>query len=317
MAGNDPRPRGRDRPGPVSLLAWRWPGAVIALVVLLLLQTAGCGGARPEAAGGGGEELPARRVVSLDYCADQYVLALLDRQQILRLSPDATDDYSYLRERARGVPTVRARAEDVLVLQPDLVVRSYGGGPNARGFFEDAGVPVVQIGYASDIDAVRRNLLQVAEDLGARVRGRALLADMDRRLAAVAAQGTAGREVLYLTPAGVTAGPGTLVDELLRAAGLTNFEQRPGWHSIPLERLAYEQPELLAPAFFESRTNHLDHWTPSRHPVARRQMARVPAVPLQGAWVACGGWFLVEAVEALADGPAARRGPVAARSGAR
>lgn len=259
-----------------------------------------------------------RRIISLDYCADQFVLALADREAILRLSPDATDDYSYLRAQARGLPTVRPRAEDVLVLQPDVVVRSYGGGPNVRRFLESAGVRVVQIGWASGIDAVRRNLRDVAGELGAARRGRALLEDMDRRLAAIAARrGDAPRrKVLYMTPAGVTAGPGTLVHELLEAAGLANFEQRPGWHSIPLERLAYERPDLVAPAFFEVRTNHLDHWTASRHPVARRQMRSLPGVPLQGAWVACGGWFLVDAVEALADGARAP-GQVAARTGGR
>ena len=67
------------------------------------------------------------RVVSLDYCADQFLLKLADPEQILALSPDAGAGFSYLREEAQGSPTVRPRAEDLIALSPDLAIRSYGG----------------------------------------------------------------------------------------------------------------------------------------------------------------------------------------------
>ena len=103
-----------------------------------------------------------------------------------------------------------------------------------------------------------------------------------------------------MTPAGVTTGEGTLVHELFVAAGLENFLDRPGWNPLPLERLAYERPDLIAAAFFESATNHVDNWSAARHPVAQAQLRELPVVPLEGAWTACGGWFLLDAVEALA-----------------
>ena len=70
-------------------------------------------------------------VVSLDYCADQYVLALADREQILAVSKDAERMFSLLREKAAGIPKVRAAAEDVVALAPDVVVRSWGGDARA------------------------------------------------------------------------------------------------------------------------------------------------------------------------------------------
>ena len=87
--------------GRAALLA----GAVIALA-------AGCGPTTPLVPDG-----PARRIVSLDYCADQYVLGLVERSRILALSPDAGEDFSYLRAEAEGIPAIRPRAEDVLVLR--------------------------------------------------------------------------------------------------------------------------------------------------------------------------------------------------------
>ena len=97
-------------------------------------------------------DLPASpmRIVSLDFCADQYVLKLADRENILALSPEATMTHSYLREAAKGVPTVRPFAEDALALAPDLIVRSYGGGPNAERFFEQAGICLLYTSDAAD-----------------------------------------------------------------------------------------------------------------------------------------------------------------------
>ena len=37
-----------------------------------------------------------------------------------------------------------------------------------------------------------------------------------------------------------------------------------------------------------------------RHPVAKEQMREQPTVMLQGAWTSCGGWYLLDAIEALA-----------------
>ena len=246
---------------------------------------------------------PPERIVSLDYCADQYVLKFVERDRILAVSPDAAREFSYMRDLAAGLPTVRPVAEDVIILNPDLVVRSYGGGPQAPAMFERAGIAVHTISWAEDIEAITRVIEATARSLGSDEQGLAVGADMRERLAALP-QVAAGTEALYMTPSGVTAGPETLVDEMFRAAGLDNFQTRPGWREIPLERLAYEQPDLIVPAFFDSLTDHPDAWSPMRHPVARAQLQARAVVPIEGAWTACGAWFLVDAVEALALGAA-------------
>ena len=240
------------------------------------------------------------RVVSIDYCADQFVLQLLETNRILAISPDAEKQFSYMRERAKGIPQVRPIAEDVLALQPDLIVRLYGGGSKATNFFERAGVPVVQLPFVNDIEGIRQSILTVAEQLGATERGEMLVREMDDRLSAMQGQ-PSGRSVLYMTPTGVTSGPGTLVHEMLMAAGLQNFEGRKGWHDLPLERLAYEAPDIVAASFFDSHTNHASLWSAMRHPIARKQMLGLPTAMLDGAWTSCGGWFLLDAIEALAE----------------
>ncbi|MEM9622379.1 MAG: ABC transporter substrate-binding protein [Pseudomonadota bacterium] len=258
------------------------------------------------------QEVHANRIVSVDYCADQYVLQLAGRARIAGLSPDATRDFSYLRAQAAGLPQVRPSAEEVLALRPDLVVRSYGGGVSLKRFLEQLDVPVLQIGYAGSLADIQQTILTVAAGLQAEDKGRALVRQMEQRLAKIAdmrnAQNLAAksptntpRSALYMTPSGVTSGPGTLVDEMLRAAALENFQQRPGWHALPLERLAYESPQLVAVAFFGALTNHLNAWSAFHHPIARAQHQSPHMLALEGAWTSCGGWFLVDAIEALHD----------------
>jgi iron complex transport system substrate-binding protein len=239
-----------------------------------------------------------QRVLSLDYCADQFVLQLVPRENIAALSMDAREPFSFLREEAVGIPQQSARTEAVLLARPDLVVSSYGGGPGLKSFLERSGIALVQVGWIEDLAGVRRNLLQIGEALGNPGGAARLLEDFDTRLAALReARAGAPRRALYVTPGGVTGGPGTLVHELLLAAGLHNFAERPGWQALPLERLAYEQPDVLVNASFVADQHP---WSAARHPLLAERLRDLPAVSLPGAWTACGGWFLIEAVEAMA-----------------
>jgi len=253
------------------------------------------------------ESGPPRRIVSLDYCADNYVLGLADRERILAVSPDAAKSFTYMREAAVGIQTVRPTAEEVLSLGPDLVVRTYGGGAGAAAFFGRAGVPVLQLGYGTDLDAIAAAIAAAAERLRVPEKGAALVEAMERRLRAVKAQhaarlGGAAKPPTapYVNPAGVTSGPGTLMHEVFEAAGAVNFQQADGYREIPLERLAYESPDLVASAFFGGDGAYGGGWSPARHPLVRRLSERSRQVPLREAWISCGGWFVLDAVEAVA-----------------
>lgn len=247
-------------------------------------------------------ESSTERVVSLDYCADQFVLRFVPEKHIAAVSPDARKYFSYMRDAHPQVPAVRPTAENVLALNPTRVVRSYGGGPGAPAFFKRAGVDVVQLGYSSTLEDVRKNVLETATQLGNADEGRLVVADFDRRLANLNAQSNSPT-ALYTTPGGVTTGPGSLVHEMMVAAGLENFEQNSGWRDLPLERLVSEQPDQLAKATFGHENTHVDPWTRSRHPLAKELVRSTPGVELEGAWTSCGAWFLIDAIEAMAKTP--------------
>lgn len=240
----------------------------------------------------------APRIVSLDFCADQYVLGLLEKDRILALSPDAEKSFSYEKEKARGVRTVRPSIEDILLLRPDIVVRTYGGGPMITAFLERAGIKVIQIDYTSDLASVMAAISKTAQALDVPARGQEIIDDMEERLSSIRAiDGT--YQTMYLTSKGAIASQQTLIDELFSHAGLVNFSSQSGWSRLPLERLAYEKPDLIATGFFETSDRISDIWTSTRHPVVKRALKKTPRVDIPGALTACNSWSLIDAVEIL------------------
>ncbi|MEZ5946290.1 MAG: ABC transporter substrate-binding protein [Hyphomonas sp.] len=228
------------------------------------------------------------RVVSLDYCADQFVLGLADREQILAVSKDAEKPFSFLRARAAGIPKVRAAAEDVIALKPDLVVRSWGGDARALAFYERFGIHTVQIGYATDFEGAAQVTREIGASLDQAARAEGLVEHMPPPAAPL------GLKAAYMTPSGVSAGTGTMVDTILSAAGLENAADRPGWHSVGLERLVVAPPALAVTAFFGFDTDTGDQWSAARHPVLRKILQHAEQVELDESRLTCPAWFVAD-----------------------
>ncbi|MGD9979723.1 MAG: ABC transporter substrate-binding protein [Hyphomonadaceae bacterium] len=240
-----------------------------------------------------------RRIVSLDYCADQFVLALADRDQIAALSVGSLRDDSYYRSRARGVRRTRGALEDVLALRPDLVVRNWGGPWDAEQVYARFGVPVLQVGDAPDFSSARADLLDAAQTLGHPEDGAAIARDLDARLARLAAHRSNVR-VMYLSGGGAVAGSGTMIDSVIAAAGARNIRIEAGWQVLPLERLVQTPPALIALGFFETSRDRVNAWSPSRHPTLRRALANARTVSLPPASIACEAWYAIDAAEIIA-----------------
>ncbi len=122
---------------------------------------------------------------------------------------------------------------------------------------------------------------------------------MDGRLAA--SRGAwAGAGALYYTPGGYTAGGGTLIDAMLRAAGLSNLAGGVGFQPVPLERLALHPPAAIVRGFFDNFVDAFQHWSPGRHGVAERMARGRTIVSLPGSILGCPAWFAADGSLALA-----------------
>lgn len=237
------------------------------------------------------------RVMSLDQCADQYALALAPGAD-LTLSPRADDPDSWMREAATGRRRVRPTLEAAIGFQPDVVIRYWGGDARLMARLEAGGVRVVTLADAADFTQVRANVRKAARGLDAAPRGEALIARMDARLREAApVAGAPRRSALYLTAGGFTAGPGTLIDAVLGAAGLVNLAAGPGFAPVSVERIALRPPARFILGFFDQARG--DWRGPGRHPVVQaaarsRTVARLPAASLT-----CPAWFAADAAALL------------------
>jgi iron complex transport system substrate-binding protein len=241
----------------------------------------------------------APRVMSLDQCADQYVLALSPRVAIVGVSPRVDNADSYLRAQAGGLPRRRASEEAILAARPEVLVRYWGGDEALLRQAQARGVTIVSIGEATDFDGVRANVRRVAASLGQPAKGEALIARMDAQIAA--AHGAwRGRDGLYLTSGGDTAGRGTLLGAIMSAAGLSNDAPAPGYASVSLERLALDPPGVLVLGFFEPADVARQSWAAGRLALIQRITAGRPAISLPAAVIGCPAWFAGDAVQALA-----------------
>ena len=238
------------------------------------------------------------RVLSLDQCADQYVLALSPRADIVGLSTRATRSDSYLRDRARGLPLRRASEESILAARPDIVVRYWGGDERLLTRLGDRGVTVVRIDDATDFPGIRVNVRRVARALKQRAAGEVLIAGMDRQLAANRGAWR-GERAFYLTSGGDTAGPGTLVDSMMREAGLTNIETSPGFRSVSLEQLVLHPPGAIVGGFFDADSSASQSWGIGRHQVVRSLLENHGLVRLPASLLGCPAWFAGDGVAAI------------------
>ena len=232
----------------------------------------------------------AERVVSLNLCTDQ-MLVLLAPEKIAALTPLARDPaLSFVAQQAAQLPVVRASAEAVLRLHPDLILAAPYGAQTTLALLAQEHVPLLRVSLPQDFAGIRRMTRVLANALGVPQRGEALLAAMDARLAALPRIGQARRALVW-EPRGFTAGPGTLMDDVLRAAGFTNASDG---SVVTVETLVHRPPDRLVvptePAWPSLATTLLDH--PALAGLPRRAIP--PALTL------CAGPFTAEAAAMLA-----------------
>ena len=112
-----------------------------------------------------------------------------------------------------------------------------------------------------------------------------------------------------MTPGGATTGPGTLIDAVMRGAGMTNAEVRPGFQTLSLERLALAPPQVAVLGFFDTFQLSGDSWGQGRHRILQRIARERGVASLPGSILGCPSWSAAEAVELLAATAPSRRMP--------
>lgn len=255
------------------------------------------------AAAGPGRAAPAR-VVSLNLCADQLLLALADPGQIAALSRFSRDpELSAAAAAAARFPVLRGGVEGLLRLRPDLVLAGPYDRPVTAGMLARQKVPVAIVDLWQGFGHGEAAIDGLAQRLGHPGRGRALVDDIEAARRAVAPLGR-GRSVLAVGRGGFVEGEASLVGGLLRAAGLKNLmPDAPFGGFVPLERLLALDPAIVV--LTAGGRGDGDRGAGDRgaallhHPALTRWMAGRRVIALPAALTACPGPGLAAALRRL------------------
>lgn len=260
---------------------------------------------------------PPTRIVSLNLCTDQLLLALAP-ERIAAISVLATDPLlSTVADEAKRYPRVSADAEDVLGHRPDLVVATPFAATLTLDLLRRLGRRVLIVEPALDLDGLRRTLRSLGGEIGAKEKAEAVIAQLDRDLMnaqRVGATSARRPSAIIINFGGVPSGPGTLADNLLTMAGYRNaVPDYPSDHrgAIPLEALVARPPDLLVLGQ-NPDDYHSIQGDNLRHPAMRALLQRVPNLRLPQRLTLCATPHIVEAVKLLAS-PSAPTASVGAR----
>lgn len=245
-----------------------------------------------------------QRIVSLNLCADQLLIQLADRDAIASLSFLSHQmESSVMAAEARRFPINRGRAEEIITLDPDLVLAGRYTTRTTVDILRRLGYRVVELGIADDMAGVRRSVRTVAAAIGRPERGEALIRAFDARLAAAGPRPGAARPLAAIYwPRGYSSGDGTLAADALAAAGFDNLAIRLGLQGtarLPLEVLLLSRADLIV---LDDRGSDAPAVATEvfRHPALAKTLAGLPRVSIPASYWICGIPAVAEAVERLA-----------------
>lgn len=262
-------------------------------IALVALALAGCMSqpARQFARGGG--------IVSTNPCSDQLIVALAP-DKVAAIShysqaPGATSMPLAVANRYRATA---GTAEEVIALKPDLVLASTFTQKPTLEAYRRAGLKVMLLDSPTTIAASEQQIRDLAVAVGVPARGEALVARIERAVAAAAPRDARRpAALLYISGSFANGGP-SLLTELIERAGLGDASKGYGLAfsgSVPIETIAARPPALLLEPDPYGRIALL------RRGVVARSGGRMVEARFPRQLINCGGTSIPRALRVLAD----------------
>lgn len=236
-------------------------------------------------------------VVSLNPCSDAILAELLPPSQLLAISHYSHDPAGTSMDLAlaRTYRATGGTVEEVLALNPDIVVGSTFMPPATRAALSDLGLDVVTVGIAATVEESQAQVRDLAIAVGAPERGEALASRIGQAAAKLeAGRGVQTRSAVLWQPGGIVPGEATLVADLMRRAGFSSHTASRGMQQadyLPLEQVLADPPDLLLIAGDDRA---------QRHPALRAlQVTRIES--FDPALLYCGGPSVIRAAARLSE----------------
>jgi iron complex transport system substrate-binding protein len=194
-----------------------------------------------------------------------------------------------------------ALAEEIFLMEPDLVLAGTFSPRATVGLLRRLGFHVEEFAPAKSFDDVRENITRIGELLGRQQKAAELVAELDRGLSRLQQAKPSGKTIALSDANSYTTGTGTIADEIFQAAGLTNIAEKlgvTGTVRLPMELLIMAKPDMIA------MSDH-DYGAPALaqenfvHPAYRALGAKAEMVEVPVPNMICGAPFTLEAAYLL------------------
>ena len=233
-------------------------------------------------------------IVSLNPCTDAILAEVADPEQVLAISHYSHDPRGTSMDlaTARRFPATGGTVEEVLALDPDVVVAGSFLPPATQSALERLGMRVETFGIASSVAKSEAQVRRLAQIAGHVERGAVLNARIDAALARALWDGEPASAILWQLGE-IVPGAGALVSELLAHSGFASHSAARGMGQaeyLPLETLLADPPQVLLTA---------DLSRAQAHPA----LANLPMVRAgyDASLLYCGGPTIARAAQRLAE----------------
>ena len=212
-------------------------------------------------------------MVSVNLCADQFALMLAAPGQLVSVTHVAADPHvSVMAEATHGLHRNRAQAEEVHALSPDLVLAGPWTPAHTVAMLRRLGIAVTVIPDVRTLDAVPDALRATGAALGREAEADAMAETYVNELEALraAARDTPGPRAVLHNPNNYTSGTGSMADQILTLAGLSNLAAEAGIAGggfLPLEEMVMLAPDMVISAEPYPGASRAEEVL--RHPAAR------------------------------------------------
>ena len=237
------------------------------------------------------------KVVSINPCTDAIAAEIAAPGQLLAISHYSHDPAATSMDlrAARSLPATGGTVEELLALDPDVVLASSFLPPITRRALEDMGIRVVTFDIAASVAGSQAQIERMGELLGEPEAAMSL----SRRIAAAVdasrpSGGMSKLDAVLWQQGSIVPGEDTLIGELIRETGFANHAAARGLGQgsyLPLEAVLVDPPDVLLVAG-RDRGQH--------HP-ALAQVDGMTRADFDPSLLYCGGPTIIQAARRLAE----------------
>ena len=244
----------------------------------------------------------APRIISMNICTDQLLLAIADPAQIMGLSRFSRDARLWTGAEARKYPMLSGGAEDILMLKPDIIAASDFDKRSTREILKANGQNLVEFPIPRTLADVREQIRQMGALAGHPERATAEVARLDAAIEG-AKRAAAGKHfrMLPLSRRGWVPGRDSFVGAILAEAGLVSAAGELGISFggfVSMEEIIRLKPDFLVVSDAGDRAED-DGRAFLLHPALEKLYPPDKRIVISEQLTVCGGPMLPEALDRL------------------